>query len=197
MCKVRQTQDQITEFGCTQLEIFKKTCKISIQGGVKLRKPSSLVINWVSSFLSFFLGAPTAATYIFTSLTFTPTIISLKPCALNVEFQHFVASCNISDWDLIKCPYFCWNNGYGVKAGPKIGWRQRYFMDYSIRCSIWAQTFFKPKSNHWWRWCKVWLSFRRFSSLLDTRWVWVWEDFTTLTPFLWFVKKIGLCIAVH
>jgi len=74
MYKVRKTQHQNTEFGHTQGEIQKKTCKkvrktqhqnpefghtqgeiqkkkkpakkyISIQGGMKLRKPSILVVN--------------------------------------------------------------------------------------------------------------------------------------------------------
>jgi hypothetical protein len=48
---------------------FKKPAKlyISIQWGMKLRKPSILVGNWVSSGLSFFLSASTVATYIFTA----------------------------------------------------------------------------------------------------------------------------------
>jgi hypothetical protein len=33
---------------------------------MKLRKPSILVVNWVSSCLSFFLSASTGTTYIFT-----------------------------------------------------------------------------------------------------------------------------------
>ncbi len=63
---------------------------ISIQKGLKFRKPSILVVHWVSSCLSFFLSASTAATYIFTALTCTISIISLEPCALNGEFQHFI-----------------------------------------------------------------------------------------------------------
>ncbi len=43
----------------------------------------------VSSCLSFFLTASTAATYIFTAPNCTTTIISLEPCALNAEYQHF------------------------------------------------------------------------------------------------------------
>jgi hypothetical protein len=47
MRKVRQTPHQNPEFGRTQGEIQKKPARkyISIQEGVKLRKPSSLVIN--------------------------------------------------------------------------------------------------------------------------------------------------------
>jgi len=51
------------EFDHTQGEIQKKPAKkyISIQQGMKLRKPSILVVNRVSSCLSFFLSASTAA----------------------------------------------------------------------------------------------------------------------------------------
>jgi hypothetical protein len=45
--KVRKTQHQNPEFGHTQGEIKKKPAKqyISIQRGMKLRKPSILVVN--------------------------------------------------------------------------------------------------------------------------------------------------------
>jgi hypothetical protein len=45
--KVRKTQHQNPEFGHTQGEIKKNLQKryISIQGGMKLRKPSILVVN--------------------------------------------------------------------------------------------------------------------------------------------------------
>jgi hypothetical protein len=59
--KVRKTQHQNREFGHTQGEIKTKPAKkyISIQRGMKLRKPSILVVNWVSSCLSFSLSAST------------------------------------------------------------------------------------------------------------------------------------------
>jgi hypothetical protein len=79
--KARQTQHQNPEFGHSPGEIQKH---IIIQGGMKLRKPSILVVNRVSS-CPFFLSASTAATYIFTALTYITTIISLEPCALNSE----------------------------------------------------------------------------------------------------------------
>jgi hypothetical protein len=41
----------------------------------------------------------TAATYIFIAPTSRTTIITLEPCALNAEFQHFIL-------DFIKFPYF-------------------------------------------------------------------------------------------
>jgi hypothetical protein len=44
--------------------------------------------------LSFFLSASTAATYIFTAPSCTTTIITLEPCALNAEFQHFIPRFN-------------------------------------------------------------------------------------------------------
>jgi hypothetical protein len=86
------------EFGQTQGEIFEKASKkyISIQGGMKLRKPSILVINGVSSCLSFFPSASTTATYIFTAFNCTTTIISLEPRALTAELQQFTLSCTIS-----------------------------------------------------------------------------------------------------
>jgi hypothetical protein len=76
---------------CVQIALVQK-CKFDahIQGGMKLRKPSILVVSRVSSCLSFFLSASTAATYIFTAPNCTSTIISLEPCALNAEFQHFI-----------------------------------------------------------------------------------------------------------
>ncbi len=86
---------------------------------MKFRKPSILVVNWVSSCLSFFLSASTAATYIFSALPYTITIISLQPCALNADFEHFLLSCSISYWDLIKCPYFADTTERGDR-----GWKE-------------------------------------------------------------------------
>jgi hypothetical protein len=56
---------------------------------MKLRKPSILVVNRVSSCLSFFLSASTTATYIFTAPNCTTTIITLEPCASSAEYQGF------------------------------------------------------------------------------------------------------------
>ncbi len=55
------------------------------------------MVNWVLSPLSFFLRESTDTTYIFTAPTSTTTIITLKPSALNAEFQYE---------NLIKFPYF-------------------------------------------------------------------------------------------
>jgi hypothetical protein len=43
---------------------------------------------------SLFLGASTAATYIFTAFICRTIIIVLEPCALNAEFQHFIPRFN-------------------------------------------------------------------------------------------------------
>jgi hypothetical protein len=109
ICKVRKTQHQNPEFGHTQGEIRKKPANkyISIQRGMKLRKPSILVVNWVSSCLSLSLSASTAATYIFTAPKCTTTVISLEHRTLNAEFQHFILSCSILCWDLIKMSLLC------------------------------------------------------------------------------------------
>jgi hypothetical protein len=42
------------------------------------------------SFVLSFMSATTAATHIFTAPYCTTTIISLEPCALNAEVQHFM-----------------------------------------------------------------------------------------------------------
>ncbi len=90
-------------------EILKEPAKkyTRIQRGMKLRKPSILVVNWDASDLPFFWSASTAATYIFIAPNCTTTIIiSLEPCALNAEYEHFILSCNVSYWDLLKYLYF-------------------------------------------------------------------------------------------
>jgi hypothetical protein len=91
---------------------------------MKLRKPSILVINWVSSCLSLFLSASTAATYIFTAPNYTTIIFTLEPCALNSEYQHFKLR-------FIKTSLLCRYHWKRVKGGPKTGWRQGYFTDNS------------------------------------------------------------------
>jgi hypothetical protein len=54
---------------------------------MKLRKPSILLVSWVSSCPSLFLSASTATNC-------TTTIVSLESCALNAEFQHFILRFN-------------------------------------------------------------------------------------------------------
>jgi hypothetical protein len=120
--KVGKTQHQNPEFSHTQGEILKKKPAekyISIQRGMELRKSSILVLNWVSSCLSFFLSASTAATYIFSAPNCTTTIISLEPCALHAEHRHFILSCSISYWDLSECLYFADTTERGDR-----GWKE-------------------------------------------------------------------------
>jgi hypothetical protein len=75
-----------------------------IKLGHKLVFPPFLVVYWVSSPLSFFLSASTAARYIFTAPTCTTTIIILELCALNAEFQHFILRFNKK---FLLCEYHC------------------------------------------------------------------------------------------
>ncbi len=126
--KVRQTQHQNPEFGHTQGEIFKKPAKkyISIQGreGVK-------TINFggkLGFILSFLFPERLHCCYIYFHSTCTTTIISLETCALNAEFEHFVLKFNQMSF---LCGYH-WERGWGVKGGPKTGWRQGYFTHNSI-----------------------------------------------------------------
>jgi hypothetical protein len=77
---VRKRHQHNPEFGHKWGEIQKKLAK------------STLAIKGVGgeTSLSFFLSAFTATTYIFLAPTYTATIITLEPCALNVKFQHFI-----------------------------------------------------------------------------------------------------------
>jgi hypothetical protein len=83
--------------------------------GPKLVFLAILVVNWVSSCLSFSPSASSAATYIFSAPTCTTTIITLKPRALDAEFQHFILRFNKIS---LLCQYH-WKTVEGVKAGPK------------------------------------------------------------------------------
>jgi hypothetical protein len=49
-------------------------------------------LRFILSF--FFLSASTVATYISTTPKSRTTIITLEPCALNAEFQHFILRLN-------------------------------------------------------------------------------------------------------
>jgi hypothetical protein len=66
-----------------------------------------LVVNWVSSCLSFSMSASTAATYIFIAPNCTTTIIGIEPRALNAGFQRFVLRFNKMS---LLCLYH-WNGG--------------------------------------------------------------------------------------
>jgi len=52
------------------------------------------MVNLVSPYFSSFINASTFATYIFIVPICKITIISFEPCALNVEFQHFIPKFN-------------------------------------------------------------------------------------------------------
>jgi hypothetical protein len=88
--QVIKTHHQNPEIGHTQGEIFKKPAKkyISIERGMKLRKPLIFTVNWVSSCLSFLLSTSTAATYIFTAPNYATTIICLDPCECWISAFH-------------------------------------------------------------------------------------------------------------
>jgi hypothetical protein len=52
------------------------------------------ILSFIPSFLFLERLHSTAATYIFTAPTYTTTIITLEPCALNAKFQHFILRLN-------------------------------------------------------------------------------------------------------
>jgi hypothetical protein len=82
--EVRKTQHQNPELVINRVRLRINLQKSTFKG-VKPKKPSIFVINWVSSCLSFFLSAFTAATYIFTAPTCTTPIITLEHCAFHTE----------------------------------------------------------------------------------------------------------------
>jgi len=91
------------------------------------------MVNWVSSPLSFFLSTSTAATNIFTAPTCTTTIVTLKPRALNAEFQHFILRFNKIS---LLCGYH-WKRKYRVNAEETGGEREDDFTDnFNIRLII-------------------------------------------------------------
>jgi len=90
------------------------------RGGERRPKDSyklSFILFW--SPLSFFLSASTAARYYtFTDPpTCTTTIITLEPCALNAEFQHFIPRFN-------KISLLCWPDSKRGIGGWKETQRQ-------------------------------------------------------------------------
>jgi hypothetical protein len=119
---------------------------LAFNGGMKLRKPSILVLNWVSSCLSFInFGAKLSfilsflfpeclhcyysTAYIFTTPNCTTTIFSLGPRALNAEFQHFILRFNKNgSFTLVIATE---RGDRGWKEAQRQGWRQGYFTDNS------------------------------------------------------------------
>jgi len=68
-----------------------------------------------SPYLSFFCSASTVAAYIFTSPTCKATTISLEPCALNADFQHFIPRFN-----QISLLYgYAWKKGLAWKEAQR------------------------------------------------------------------------------
>jgi hypothetical protein len=112
-----KTPHQNLEIGCTQGDIKKNLQKNANQGVVKLRKPSILIV--LSFILSFLF--PERLHY----TTCTITVITLTPCALNVEFQHFILRFNK------KFHYFADTTARGDR-GRKEAQRQGDFTDNSI-----------------------------------------------------------------
>jgi len=49
--------------------------------------------------------------------TYKATIISLEPCALNADFQHFIPIFN----QFLKKLWITLKEGFGVRGGPKAG----------------------------------------------------------------------------
>jgi len=90
--KVKKTQHQNPEFGHTQGEIKKKTLQkstLALRGDATQKtinfgsKPS-----FILSFL--FLERPHCCYIYFPARNCLTIVISLEPCALNAEFQHFI-----------------------------------------------------------------------------------------------------------
>jgi hypothetical protein len=102
---------------------------------MKLIKPSTLVVNWVSSCLSFLLSASTAATYILTAPNCTTTIINLEPCALNAALNF-----SISYWDLIKCLHFVDTT---EREREDRGWKEPQRQD-EDRVTLWITLLYEP-----------------------------------------------------
>jgi hypothetical protein len=75
---------------------------ISIQGRVKLRKPSNFL-----PCLSCFPERLHCCCYIYFHCSYLYSYYEFsQPCALNAQIQHFVLSFSISYWDLLKFHYF-------------------------------------------------------------------------------------------
>jgi hypothetical protein len=70
--------------------------------------PPILLVNWVSSPLSFFVSASSAAYIYFHCSTYTTTISTLEPRASNAEFHHFILRFNKIS---LLCRYH-WKRGW-------------------------------------------------------------------------------------
>jgi hypothetical protein len=107
-------------------EFLKIPVKMYIKQGFKL---TILVVNWVSSCLSFLLSASTAATDIFTAPTTTGTSTCTYSRALCIKC--WVSSFHNKNFLTLQIPLER-GEKRGWKEAPKRGWRQRVtFMDSS------------------------------------------------------------------
>jgi hypothetical protein len=67
--------------------------------------------------VSSFFSASTVPAYIFTALTSKATIISLEPCALNADFQHFIPRSN----KIFLTLWYTWKKGLEWKEAQRQG----------------------------------------------------------------------------
>jgi hypothetical protein len=90
-------------------------------GGVKLRKPSILIVpEWTVSFFFperlHYCYIDFHCSYLYSYYNSSRTsCIKCWDSAFRTEFQHFVLSFSISYWDLIKFPYFTDTAKRGVR----------------------------------------------------------------------------------
>ncbi len=102
--KVRKRQHQYPEFGHTQGEIKKKPAKkyISIQGGLKLRKPSEIFDGFLSFTVSLFFRDRLHCCYIDFRCSYLysyynssrPLCIKCPDSAFRTKFQQFILRFN-------------------------------------------------------------------------------------------------------
>jgi hypothetical protein len=94
--KARKTQHQNPEFGRTQGEIKRKPAKKVHEHSTGDETQKTMNFGGKLSFIvSFLFPERLHCCYIyFTATNRTTTIISLEPCALNAEFQHFILTFN-------------------------------------------------------------------------------------------------------
>jgi hypothetical protein len=121
ICNGRETQHpEPWVWSHTGWDFFFKNLQkpyISIRRGVKLTKPSILVVNWVSSCLSFFSERLHCCCYIY--LYFHYSYLYYNFCNYIWTLCIRLLSFSISYWDLIKFPYFADTTERGDK-----GWKE-------------------------------------------------------------------------
>jgi hypothetical protein len=104
-------------------------------------RETQVVDNWVSTCLSFFLSASTAATYIFVAPTYTATIITLEPCALTAEFQTRVQG--------PKAQEPIWSK-HSLELDPSSRYKKTFFLKVHWVCwKAWGPTWGSNIKNVW------------------------------------------------